>query len=685
MEPRDPGRVSAEPNLLRLQLLGVPQWHLPSGESRPLSRKDALLVGILALDGPQARQLLAGRLWPDVNEAHAAASLRQRFTRLRRDTGHRIVQTAQSVRLADGVAVDTATIGGMSAEALIELGELLAGFDYADNDLINGWVATHRGQLRRTRSDALVGHACRLEARGELASALRLSDCILTLTPLREHAWRHQMRLHYLRGDRSSAIQAFERFESVLRDETGARPSEETLELLRMIEASGPGKSIRRALVPACLVRPPQLVGRDKEWQAMTRAWSAGKAFLLLADAGMGKSRLLGDYLHGRAGVLLERGQPGDRQTPHAVLARLLKGVWALHPPLADDPACKELAQLLPGAGAAAAGIVTPAWVWRAAEAALAAANALGLSALVVDDLHHADRATLEALRWLSASPLLAGLQFGLATRPPADTLMADVLHEWLVDSYRPESIVLEPLTLRDVDALVASLDVPEFLVPGLAERLFRHAGGHPLFTLETLKDALLQGHAMASDPLPTPAAVRTLLQRHLGSLPRRAMAVLHVAAVAGPELTVERAARMLGRSPCELARPWADLESAYVLRGHQFAHELVRQSALGLVPQAVQRVLHATLAALLEGEAGVTPARIAVHWEAAGRWNEAAACWLAAGQAARHACRRSEQKLFLQRAAACELRTDSRSIDHEGTHAGWLAVRPALSNAAVL
>ena len=74
-----------------------------------------------------------------------------------------------------------------------------------------------------------------------------------SIDPLAEHAQRRLMRLHYLRGDRASAIAAFERFEQRLKDELGTRPSAETIELLATIEgavaprAGASGRPCRRA------------------------------------------------------------------------------------------------------------------------------------------------------------------------------------------------------------------------------------------------------------------------------------------------------------------------------------------------------------------------------------------------------------------------------------------------------
>jgi DNA-binding SARP family transcriptional activator len=619
---------------LRLRLLGVPTWCGPSGDSTPLSRKDAALLGMLALDGAHARDVLAGRLWPQVSETRAAASLRQRIARLRRDTGHRVVHTGHSVLLADAINVDAAVVGTMSEGALLQLGDFLAGFDYAENELIDAWVASRREMLKRARADALSGHAYRHEAAGELAAALRLCESILSLLPLREHAWRHQMRLHYLRGDRSSAIQTFERFEALLRSETGARPSGETVELLALIEAAHPAQRQGPCVLPAGLLRPSRLVGRDGEWRALDRAWASAKSFLLLAEAGMGKTRLLTDFVHGRPGVLLLRVRPGERRAPYSLLARTMHRARTAFAPAQGCGAAEGTLESDDVVEQAACASLPRHEILRVAEQLLARAQMAGLAELVVDDLHLADLESVEALRWLSGSSGLATLRFGFASQPSADAAMHALLHNWANDVSRLEPVTLSPLSADGIAVLVGCLGLQQFSTPGISERLYRHAGGHPLFTLETLKDVFFSGQSNGSPAcLPTPATVRTLLDRRFDALSAPARELVYVAVVAGADLTVQRAANLLERRPVELVMAWTELEACQILRGNRFAHELVRNCAALRLPYPVQQALHARLAAVLADDRDVLPSRVAEHYEAAGRLS-AAAAWRRAASA---------------------------------------------------
>ncbi len=63
-----------------------------------LSRFDAALLAVLALDGTTSRQRLLRLLWPDQEPEGARNALRQRLFRLRRAAGADVVHGSGAVR-----------------------------------------------------------------------------------------------------------------------------------------------------------------------------------------------------------------------------------------------------------------------------------------------------------------------------------------------------------------------------------------------------------------------------------------------------------------------------------------------------------------------------------------------------------------------------------------------------------
>ncbi len=693
---------SPEP-ALTLQLLGHAGWRRADGTAGHLIPKDAALLAMLAFDGPVSRLLLFERLWPGKPVDKAAASLRQRLKRLRDATAERVAESdSATVRLLPDVHIDALAIETFDAGQVVAAGELLAGCDFGDHEDLDRWHRRARERVAQRLVARVTALAEAAEQEGALDAALALAEHIVRSTPQVEHAWRRLMRLHYLRQDRGAAIGAFERLEAVLRDELGTRPAKETLQLLQIIEESDAAVVLPRPPLPVSLRRPPRLVGRESAWLAMSRAWRSGTPFLLVAEAGLGKTRLLEAFVRGRQDVVFERGRGGDERSPYALLIRMLvqvnqrKGGTRAEAPL-DPSHARTLARLAPelagpdtaagepSAAASVSGHIEhdgPGALWRAIEALLQSAATAGLSAIVLDDVHAADIATLQVLRWLVGSPLLGPIRLGLAARPFEPGPAAGLMQQWLAESTRPERIELTALAPAELADLLASLALPALLAPGVADHMYRHAGGHPLFTLATLQDAIGQGCNIAAGELPSPSSVQALLDERLARLPAKSRDLLAVAAVAGVDLSVDLAGRVLGVAPLDLAEPWAALEAANVLQGERFVHDMVHECALRQVPQGLRQALHRHIAEALQTDEQLAPrrgaaqiaaqidARIAAHWEAGGRAAQAARGWRRAAMAARATARLTEQAELLERAAACHHAAGEREEEFDARHA---------------
>lgn len=637
-------------------MLGTPAWRRGAGPWQRLTNRDAALLARLALDGPQARSGLAAWLWPGVLLPRAHANLRQRLFRLRRLGGGLVDESGEGVALADVVRCDVWR-DGCSDDAEFAA-PLLGGLVDEDGAGLQGWIDASRRQWAARRADLMAGLAARHESAGALAAALVLTERLLALEPLLEHAWRRLMRLHALRGDRAAALAAFERCEQVLRNELGVKPAPETQALLHRLDTAvmpAPG-------APAPLPQPP-LVGRVAERHAIAAAWQAGSGFVLTGEAGLGKSRLLADAATAGPGRVLVSARPGDEAVPYAALVRLLRRLHrvatrpdALWP---EGAARSELARLLPELGPAPAAPGLEALLHDAIQSVFAAAPAAGVQAVLFDDLQHADPGTFAVLRSAAAAP---GLRWGFASRPDPGHGLAD----WLASSARLQPVRLAPLSTADLHSLLAAWQLPGVQPAALAPALARHCGGNPLFVLETLKHLLHHGGAGALGPggLPLPASVEAVLAQRLARLSHSAQALARVVAVAGADFSVELAAEVLGTGVVALASPWSELLAGQVLRDEPgapatahasadlFAHEAVRDAVLRGLPLALRGPLHAGIATALSAQ-DAPPQRVARHHAAAGQPGRAAAQLLVAAAQALHLGRTAERLAHLRQAAA--------------------------------
>jgi DNA-binding SARP family transcriptional activator len=679
---------------LRLRLLGVPAWQVGAEPWRVLAAKDAVLLARLALDGQQPRSLVAAWLWPDVPQPRAHANLRQRLFRLRHQGADLVAETDSGLRLADAVQCDVwrdgcaedADIGAPLLGGVGEAGAAVGDDDQARHD----WLDDARRQWAARRADLLGGLAARHEADGALAAALASTEQLLVIEPLLEHAWRRLMRLHSRRGDRAAALAAFERCEQVLRDELGVKPAPETLALLHEVETGHAVLAIDSATtpLPAALLSPPRLVGREPELLAMAAAWQGGRAFVLLGEAGMGKSRLLLACAADGPARALAAARPGDEVVAYGSLIRLLRSMMRVAPApdrlWPEASLREELSRLLPELGPLPSSPGREAVLHNALEQVFLAAPAAGLQALLFDDLQHCDETSRAVLQRVCGLP---GLHWGFASRPayvangPGAWMTA-----WLASSARLQPVTLAALNDAAVHALLSSLHTPAAAAwaatstpittppvstPSIATppmtalhaALSRHCGGNPLFLLETLKHLHLQGEMSAwttlsatpAKPLPLPPSVHSVLTQRLAALSERAQNLARVAAVAGPEFSVAVAADVMGESALAVATPWAELERAQVFRSQQlasvFAHESVLDAVRSGLPQALLAPLHAGVAVSLQKNAA-PPQAVARHFAAAGQPAAAAPMAMAAAERAMQQGRTAEQFAMLQQAA---------------------------------
>ena len=217
----------------RLRLIGAAACVHADGRVLALEAKDALLLAYLAIAGPTPRRELAALLWPDVDDERARANLRQRLFRLRKALGVELLEGAAVAHLAVGVETD---LGERDAG----VGELVAGVGESDAGGLSTWLEAAREHRRMRRLELLAETASAHESAGQLALALAAAQQLVEADRTSEHAHQRLMRLHYLRGDRSAALLAFDECEQMLKNEVGARPSAETLAIWARLVAHGP-------------------------------------------------------------------------------------------------------------------------------------------------------------------------------------------------------------------------------------------------------------------------------------------------------------------------------------------------------------------------------------------------------------------------------------------------------------
>ncbi|MEV0318464.1 BTAD domain-containing putative transcriptional regulator [Streptomyces sp. NPDC050658] len=495
---------------------------------------------------------------------------------------------------------------------------------------------------------ARLDELCLIARELRIAAGLRLGDPAAVVpeaegltrdAPLREEGWRTYALALWGSGRQADALDALRRARATFAEELGLDPGPDLAALEQAILAQR--TDVLRAAVPpspaasptADMPRPratappvddgpgtTPFVGRGSELAALTAAAGEAAAHgarvaLVTGEAGLGKSTLL-DRLGarlGRAGWLVAAGRcpEVDSAPPAWAWVEVLRKVAESVPPgeFADDLA-PLLSDSAPVDGDATAGrfrLRRAVWNW------LAAAAADRPLAVVLDDLHWADAATLE---------LLGG---GVGVRAPILVVAAyrsdesERLTETLGTLARTEPLRLD-LPGLDGDAVAqlvrAECEADDATVAGIAER----TGGNPFYVRESAR--LLTGEGALVALSEVPEGVRDVLRRRLARLPERGVSVLRLAAVAGRESSVD----VLVRAADTDEDGVLDALDAGVVAGLldepgpgrvRFVHALVRDTLVADVTRLRAARMHARIAAALEGGGDV--AALAHHYARAG------------------------------------------------------------------
>ncbi|HEV8647901.1 MAG TPA: AAA family ATPase [Actinomycetes bacterium] len=368
-------------------------------------------------------------------------------------------------------------------------------------------------------------------------------------------------------------------------------------------------------------------VGRDADLRLLElvmgrAAAGAGSVVLISGEAGIGKTRLcqeLSRSHRGRGGlVLLGRAFPEEAALSFGAVADALRAarrgepplwqaalarasvLWAVAPELAatreverrsfDHPVLFEA--LLDTVDEAAGDRVT---LW------------------VLEDLHWADEATWEFVRYAARRVAAMGLVLGVTYREEE----IGAAHPWwasLVRLQRDPSVLrvsLERLSAADGERLVRAL-VPS-LPQGLVGTIVQRSAGTPLLVEE------LASLAARSGALPAlPDIVRATVQERAQRLGPAARDLLEVAAVAGLEVDQDLLGSLRPEPPAD-ALVWAGLLEREDGR-LRFRHPLLQEAAYQAVPPERRRAIHQELAEALARSGAHPVERVAGHLERAGQ-----------------------------------------------------------------
>ena len=694
------------------------------------------LLAFLALHRatPVSRQQLAFTFWPDTSDRQALKNLRTLLTRLRQalpDADEFLCVTPQALQWrADAPFVlDVAEFEAAIAEAAAAsvagghaqaVNALTTAVGVYTGDLLptcyDDWILPLREHLRLAYGDALERLVLSLEEQRDYAGAIPVAQRLLQYDPLHEAAYRHLMRLHLAQGNRTEALRAYRACATMLTREFGTAPTRATRDLYEALLRTDdlPLPPVSHPL--AARNDTPTLVGREAEWSLLISTWqgtTAGRPqmVLLTGEAGIGKTRLAEELVawaarQGSATAVAHCYPEGSGGAlAYAPVVEWLRNA-SLLPRLAalEDGWLIEVARLQPALlnkrpRLAPPGPLTEPWQrTRLFEALVHAVLGSARESrkpllLFVDDLHWADRETLDWLVYLlnfdpSAPLLIVGTVRGHEMGPdhPLTASRLTLTRAGLL-----REVLLAPLDATDTALLAASV-AGRTLAASEATQIYHDTEGNPLFVVEMVRAGMVDKEAgrqvdkdagrqvdkevgrqvdneasrqvdketsrqaegglvslstsyLSTSPI-LPPKVQAVIQWRLVMLSADAHALAQTAAVIGRKFGFDVLARSSSQDEATVLQSLDELWRRQIIRtqdgdSYDFSHDGIRAVAYDDIGAIRRRALHLRVAQALAEIHGddldAFSGQIAAHYEQAGQPQPAIAFYRRAAAVAQH------------------------------------------------
>jgi DNA-binding SARP family transcriptional activator len=638
---------------------------LSIGSGKP---RELLAALLLHRNQPVTTEQLVEMLWPEARPDEPSKTIHVYVSRLRRALEEPILRTegAAYVLHLEPDQLDIDRFG-----ALVDAGRerLRAGDPGTASRLLADALALWRAedaltdlryaafaqpdiaQLAEQRLEALELAVEAELALGRHAAAVPRLKGLVDQHPLRERLNGYLMLALYRCGRQAEALAAYRRLRDTLDSELAQPPSAELRRLEQQILQQDPGLDgaapatapAPRAGGPVPLPPPLErarqtpLAGRERELEAIASAGGDRRLVLLSGDAGIGKTRLLAEaaarlqadgwpVLFGRADEegLVPYEPFVEALRHHLAHARDFERLPSAAAPLAM--LVPELEPLLPDERPP---------LWEDAEAGrfrLFVAFATVLSriaerdrlALVLDDLHWADAATLRLVReLLTRSGSAELIVLGAYRDAPHEPMVR--LQEAVSRDRRLTEIRVGGLAEEDVAALAAAAGAEP--PAAVVRELHKATRGYPFLVEQLLPLLATADDASFADEyaaMKVPSAIRIVVQRRLQALPIDVVRTLGTAAVLGREF---RLTDLEAIAPPELAPVLPRLEDALEaglledvgaeVDRFAFAHDLLRRTLYEELSESRAARLHLDAARALE-RAGRDVSELVPHYVAA-------------------------------------------------------------------
>lgn len=426
-----------------IRIFGAPTV-TADGENLAISRTRvrALLWLLVGEDRAIDRERIGYLLWPEESARVAQRNLSTHLSYLKKALGADALSIAgETVALSDTVHTDLRAFNKLASsnrtdDALAALdlvaGQAIEGFSLRDNEAFEQWQSSLRLVLNRHIIALTCRTARKLTEEGRPETACTILERAQSLDPFNEEICQLSMGALCALGQRQQAIRLYHELVDSLSSELGVPPTKQTVCCYQEIIGSDETylASMRSSLDASSRQREMPFVGRESALQLLL-ANKTARFLLVQGKSGFGKTRLAREYLR-VAGVrsIVAQAAAQESSVPLSLVRSILRaalekiGESAIRSTVTDDKnRNKTLHFLLPelniaGEDASNEKLISQREVAVVLGTVLEQFDDKGDAVLFVDDLHHADAASLRVLGHLYSNRSFAGPRLMTALRP---------------------------------------------------------------------------------------------------------------------------------------------------------------------------------------------------------------------------------------------------------------------------
>jgi DNA-binding SARP family transcriptional activator/tetratricopeptide (TPR) repeat protein len=370
----------------------------------------------------------------------------------------------------------------------------------------------------------------------------------------------------------------------------------------RLLAVDPRGPRVARRLDAPMVGRAPQL-GLLEDVFASAVGRPGCRLVTVVGEAGVGKSRLAGEFLNGLDARVMMGSCPsyGEGITYWPLVELVTQVGEERSELLAATPAAEAAIASLLGESAAPTTPDEIAWAARKLFEALAHERPL---VMLLDDLHWAEPTLLDLVERVAQLTQAAPIMLLCLARPE----LLERRPGWGSGRPNTTTILLAPLGPAETQELIGQLLHGGELAADLAARIQESARGNPLFVEEML--AIVQ--ESDTPEVIVPPTIKALLAARVDQLDPAERELLGCGAVEG-ELFHRGAVETLTACPAEhqlaglvrkeLLQP--DRSQLAAEDAYRFRHVLIRDAAYDALPKSTRAGLHERLASWLEHHGG--------------------------------------------------------------------------------